>query len=150
MRNELKDFLVKAKISGYAGGGEGNEALLPGGGKKFQYQEQEFEYLDLYYGFNPFSGQETLRKNEEVFWIMNYYGLVEGFQDIRLVYNFLKRALQEPDPGLPLRGPSRFEKGDLVYFNSPTGNIGLFKGHEHIEFQGKVVYELNYHGGLIK
>jgi len=148
---KLKDFLINAKITGYATGGEGNEIKLPDGGKKFQYQEQEFEYGDIYYGFNPFSGQEVVRKNNEVFWIMNYYGFVNNnFEDVSSIYQFLKLALQRPDPNLPLRGPNKFEIDDLIYLNTPTGNISFFTGQERIQFHDESIYKLYYHGGLIK
>lgn len=148
---EFKDFLINAKIAGYATGGEGNEIKLPDGGKKFQYHEQEFEYADIYYGFNPFSGQEVVRKNNEVFWIMNYYGIVNNdFEDVVSIYQFLKTALQQPDPNLPVRGPDKLAREDLIYFNTSTGNIRCFSGQERIHFHHESVYKLFYHGGLIK
>jgi hypothetical protein len=148
---ELSQFLIKAKISGYATGGEGKELKLEDGGFKFYYKEHDLEYSDIYYGFNPFFGQEIVRQNNRAIWIMNYFGETT-FQrkEAVSVYQFLKLALQHPDPKLPLRGPKYFGKDNFIYRNSGNGNIDLFFGEEIIKFENKQVYKLRYHGGTIK
>ena len=69
----LNEFLIKAKVSGYATGGEGKEIKLDDGGLKFLYKEKDLVYSDIYYGFNPFAGQELVRKGNKVIWMLNYY-----------------------------------------------------------------------------
>ncbi len=147
---ELPEFLVKAKLSGYATGGEGKELKLEDGGLKFYYKESDLEYSDVYYGFDPFVGQEIVRQKNRAIWVMNYSGKTnlpgkEAFS----VYKFLKLALQDPDPELPLRGPTTFEKDKFIYRNSANGRIDSFFGEEIIELGNKQVYELRYHGGTI-
>lgn len=42
---DFKQFLIKAKLSGYATGGEGKEIKFEDGGLKFYHQEQDGEIL---------------------------------------------------------------------------------------------------------
>jgi Domain of unknown function (DUF5680) len=39
---------------------------------------------------------------------------------------------------------------DYVYFDTNQGDIASFTGREWIDLNGKTVYELQYHGGLIR
>jgi len=148
---ELSKFLVKAKISGYASGGEGKEIILEDGGKEFFYSENDLEDSDIYYGFNPFIGQEIVKRKGQVIWVMNYSGetSLQGKEAIAL-YSFLKLALQDPDPVLPLRGPSDFKKDNFAYSNTVKGSIDSFSGEEIVQVDGRTVYKLLYHGGTIK
>jgi hypothetical protein len=57
---KLEQFLVKAKISGYASGGEGGEGILADGGKELTFQEDDVQYRDRYFGWNPFCGEEVV------------------------------------------------------------------------------------------
>jgi hypothetical protein len=148
---QFTEFLRKAKISGYAAGGAGNEIRLDDGGKKFYFAEGDLEYIDIYYGFDSFTGQETVRQQGKVIWIMNYSGKtsLDGNESIRL-YNFLKRALSTPDAALPLRGPYEFRENKYIYTNKVEGNINSFSGQETIIIDRNEVYRLLYHGGSVK
>ena len=148
---ELSRFLIKAKISGYATGGEGKELKLEDGGLKFYYEESDLEYSDVYYGFDPFVGQEIVREKNRAIWIMNYSGktTLQGKETLS-VYQFLKLTLKNPDPKLPLRGPKFFEKDKFIYRNSAKEGIDLFFAEEMIKLENKQVYILHYHGGTIK
>ena len=64
---ELNDFLIKAKIASYATAGEKDEIFNSDGSKELVYSENMFRYIDKYYGFNPFSGQEVVF-NEKRSW----------------------------------------------------------------------------------
>ncbi len=145
---DINGFLIRAKISGYATGGEGKEIKLDDGGLKFLYTENELEYSDIYYGFNPFAGQELVRQNNKVIWMMNYFG--KSFypqNEIILIYRFLKKALQKPEKDLPLRGPTKFSDDKFTYSNTVNGDINFFSGKEEIKEGEKLIYELYYHGG---
>ena len=144
----LNEFLIKAKVSGYATGGEGKEIKLDDGGLKFLYKENDLVYSDIYYGFNPFAGQELVRKGNKVIWMLNYYGKSFYPQDeIIQIYRFLKKALQKPENGLPLRGPKKFSDNNFEYSNIVNGDMGFFSGKEEILEGEKLIYELYYHGG---
>ena len=87
---ELSKFLVKAKIATYASEGEGGEKDLEDGSKELTYEEEEFRYRDRYFGFNPFSGEEVVWKNNEFIWVMNYYGKVVSDKiPAKQIYEFL-------------------------------------------------------------
>ncbi len=148
---EFTEFLINAKLSGYATGGEGKEIKLEDGGSKFYHTEQDFEYSDIYYGFNPFIGQEVVKRNGITIWLMNYYGET-NCANIKAssIYQFLKLALQNLDPELPLRGPSEFKRDSFDYINTVNGNIDLFSGEEIIHYDQNQVYKLCYHGCTIK
>lgn len=152
---ELKEFLVRAKKNTYASGAK--EIILPDSGKEIIYEEDNFKYRDRYYGFNPFSGQELVLKNNEHEWSMNYYGII--FSDKIMgkiteeeIYKFLRESLANVYADAPFRGPSKFESRDLKYFCDFEGDIKRFKGkefihHNHINCR---IYCLEFHGGNLK
>ena len=120
-------------------------------GSRFFYTEQEFEYSDIYYGFNPFIGQEVVKRNGSTVWVMNYCGETDCTNiEAGAVYQFLKVALQSPDPALPLRGPSEFIKDGLSYFNRLDGDLDSFYGEETIYYGDSRVYRLLYHGCTVE
>ena len=148
---ELKQFLVKAKISGYASGGEGSEQVLSDGCKELTFQEGELRYRDRYFGFSPFVGEEVVWRNDEVIWAMNYYGLVfEDDAPADQVYRFLGQAMQQVKEDRPFRGPGSWKGQDFEYVDESQGTVELFTGLERIFYRGKEIYRLNYHGGLVK
>ncbi|MAE49369.1 hypothetical protein CMI48_00930 [Candidatus Pacearchaeota archaeon] len=148
----LAEFLVLAKINGYATGGEGRESKLEDGGKELKFSEGDLSYRDKYYGFDPFSGEEIVWKGGEIIWSMNYYGGVDPDHAAiaKKIYEFLKKVLEMVGEASPFRGPEKFTEGDFSYENSYEGDIEKFKGSERILLKGKEVYSLEYHGGLIK
>ncbi len=73
---EIREFLVTAKLAGYATGGEGGEPDSADRGKAFHYADRALAYRDRYYGFNPFAGEEVLWHDSRPVWIMNYFGSV--------------------------------------------------------------------------
>ena len=148
---ELNNFLVRAKVNTYANSGEGMESKLEDGSRELVYKEEGWTYRDRYFGFNPFFGEEIIWKNKRVVWGMNYYGkiLSEAVSDEK-IYEFLKKALLRVDKSMPFRGLKALDEGDFNYRNSASGSVEEFHGVEMILYQGKRVYELKYHGGIIK
>lgn len=158
-RNDLAEFLMKARQNTYAGGKEGQNLIR--GGKQFIYDCGNFLYYDTYYGFDPFVGQELVWSHDGGFlWAMNYYGgLVvpdRGWatNNAVKVYDFLKSALLLISAKSPYRGPTRYTdtSGEWAYENvlDPGSNIGRFSGQEYIYFEGILVYKCDYHGGIVK
>ena len=148
---KLNKFLVKAKINTYASNGEINERNLEDGTKELTYKEDEFEYRDRYYGFNPFIGEEIIWQNGKIVWAMNYYGkIISLVVPAKTIYQFLKIALKQVKEDKPFRGPKNFKNGDFKYTNKAIGKINNFSGKEKIFFKGKEIYTLIYHGGTIK
>ena len=148
---KLKKFLVKAKINTYASGGEEQEVDLEDGSKELVYKEGELEYRDRYFGSNHFIGEEIVWKDKKTVWGMNYYGKILSKEiDAKMVYEFLKKALLQVEESIPFRGPKVFNRGAFSYRNSSSGSINEFHGVEIILYQGRRVYELEYHGGVVK
>ena len=147
---ELNEFLVKAKVNTYAGGGEIRESVLADGGKELVYRDGGWEYRDRYFGFDPFIGEEIVWRDGKAVWGMNYRGrVISGGSDCGKIYEFLKKALKQVPLENPFRGPQRFQENEWDYRNHACGFIDNFEGAEYINFCGKRVYELIYHGGSI-
>jgi len=146
---KLKKFLVKAKINTYATDGEDNEETLLDGTKELEFKEGDFLYRDRYFGSNPFIGEEVVFYNGKVIWGMNYCGGVILDVSSEEIYVFLKKALRQVDETIPFRGPNHFEDGKLKYINTVNGDIKKFDGIEEIFLNGKGIYKLIYHGGIV-
>jgi hypothetical protein len=148
---KLEQFLVKAKVNAYAGGGEGGEEILSDGCKELTFQEGEFKYRDRYFGWNPFVGEEVVWQGGQVTWAMNYYGLV--FDEVvpaSQVYAFLQQAMNRVKKDRPFRGPPSLKENDYEYLDESQGDVERFTGVERILYQGREIYRLNYHGGRVK
>ena len=147
----LLEFLIKAKKTAYAKEKPDNLEILPNGSRELTFEEGDFVYKDRYYGFDPFSGEETVWQNGIPVWSMNYYGKITS-KDVspKEVYPFLRKAMRLIDESSPFRGPVRFEEGDFVYENNFNGDLNFFSGHESISYRGEGVYFLYYHGGFVR
>lgn len=146
----FRQFLVTAKLAGYATGGEGGERDSDDRGKEFRFSDGGLEYRDRYYGFNPFAGEEVVWRGGSPVWLMNYYGSVNSADPKPPeVFDFLKRAMQRVTVDRPFRGPERLTEGDLEYLDEGSGDIGRFAGIEVIRHKGAPIYSLHYHGGAI-
>ena len=148
----LLDFVIKAKLAGYAAGEESQKQQFEDGSLGFIYQDSEYKYVDRYFGLNPFSGTEHLyNKENELIWKMNYWGMVfPDHPDPKKIYSFLIDAMSLITKEYPFRGPSIHEKGSLRYVNNQQGFFDNFNGVESIFEGDDKVYELYYHGGSMK
>ena len=144
----FEEFLVQAKIVTYATVGEGGERRLEDGAFELEFADSPFRYRDRYFGFNPFLGQEVVWRDKVYVWGMNYFGQVHSDRVPTIdVFEFLKLALQKPEPRNPVRGPIAFCHEDYQYVNHFDGWLSQFHGPEMIYFQHEHVYTLRYHGG---
>ena len=147
---KLEQFLVKAKISGYASGGGGGESILADGCKELTFQQDDFQYRDRYFGWNPFCGEEVIWQAGQVIWMMNYYGAVlTEFVPAGQVYSFLQKAMNQVTEDRPFRGPRSLKEADLEYQDESQGTPERFTGTERILYRGQEIYRLDYHGGLV-
>jgi len=145
----LIDFLIKAKICGYAAGEDILKQKFDDGSQGFEFSADGYTYTDRYYGFNPFSGTEHVyREKNTLIWKMNYHGQVlPASTDTGKIYAFLREAMQKITPAYPFRGPARLEKNNLLYENIQNGTLDRFYGFETI-YEGTLkIYLLHYHGG---
>ena len=144
--SERACFLVKAKKATYA-----NKTNKVNSSRKeshdYSYQENNYTYLDSFFGAENFSGQEIVYKDGKPCWSMNYYGRVieENFNG-----DFLKEALLQVDEELPFRGPLFYQKGEYLYLLRIQGKIDFFQGVEEIYYQTYKVYEGFIQGGIVK
>ena len=147
----LEQFIVAAKRVTYVGAGK---KLLPYrlGSKDLQYTEGDWTYHDSYFGDADFVGQEVVYRKGQPVWAMNYFGriLEPSLISAAEAGAMIQRSLTA------MYGENRFLGGfaytheELCYTDESAGNAAWFTGREQIERQGVRVYELVYHGGLIK
>lgn len=147
----LLDFILQAKVAGYASGGEGFEKAFEDGSKGFEFTGHGYRYVDRYYGFNSFIGTEHIYTDTgSLLWGMNYFGeVLPGCAEPGEVYAFLKEAMLLISPEYPFRGPALFEKGLWRYENQQHGTVERFHGTESIFKNNQLVYILYYHGGQL-
>lgn len=147
----LSTFLVEAKLNTYATKGEAKEKINLNSGKELTFVENNLEYKDIYFGYNPFIGEEIVWKDNEIIWGMNYYGQVISKKVTPAkIYEFLKEALKTVKINAPLRGSSKYKKQNFTYINKIKGEVMSFKGEEKIFYKNMLIYVLTYHGGFIK
>jgi len=149
--NALHAFIICAKAATYVGSGQ---KLLPYrlGSHDLQFIDGEWAYHDSYLGDSDFIGEEIVYYQRQVVWGMNYFGYIlqpdriTSAQAGHVIKASLTRLYQE---GRFLGGFEHTIEG-LRYVDTSAGDFQLFRGKEWIERDGQIVYELRYHGGLVK
>ena len=110
--NNLGKFLVNAKRNTYAA----QKGKVPSSrkySKDLAFEENDYYYLDSYFGEKDFSGEEIVYFKELPIWSMNYYGkmikenIPEGF------IKTLREALQKVSENKPFRGPEEYIRGNI-------------------------------------
>ena len=149
------DFLISAKVHTYASqGGRTNAPSLLPGSHQLEYRRGEMLYLDIYFGGDFFVGQETVFFQDRAIWCMGYAGGVLDKEAAGLatedLYSCLRHALLQVQAARPYRGPRLYQEGAFTYQDQSQGSFERFSGQETISFQGSTVFELHYHGGLIR
>lgn len=139
-------FLINAKKCTYAGKGAEFPASRPAS-HDLRYEEGDLLYHDTYLGSGKFAGEEALWESGVPFWSMNYVGRVIGDN---FSGDFLKEALLLVPQDKPYRGPERYENGDYLFECKSEGSFEWFQGFESISYQGNVIYECFFNGGLIE
>ena len=153
LKMELCDFLVLAKRNAYIGEDSvhKNYRAMDDGCMECVYVSGDFMYRDRYYGNEIFNGREVVFEKKKPIWAMTYHGdLLDPDVSLKDVYNFLGSALFAMNEKFPSRGPKFFSEGRFAYINHLNGSVQKFMGQESILFDNKKVYELCYHGGMVK
>jgi hypothetical protein len=154
--NRLNDFLIKAGLATYAGGGQYTQTDKKGF-LDLEYREGDFYYRDSFAGYLASHGQETVWYQDKPVWMCSYAGGMRGsrtndadFADV--TFEFLKKAMQAGEKGevFQHRGPQNLKDGEWEYKNICSGDISNFKGHEEMLYKGEVVFEHDYFGGVLK
>jgi len=149
--DELNAFIVRAKANSYVGSAPKSLSYRPAS-HDIQFHEGSFSYIDSYFGGTDFIGQEVVYFQQQPVWAMNYYGrilipnLIDGAQAGQIIKTSLSKLYQEGR----FLGGFELMVGDSVYTDTNQGTVASFSGKEWITRQGQQVYELLYHGGMIK
>ena len=148
---ELNAFVVRAKAATYVGGGAKSLSRRPGS-HDLEFREGPFSYLDSYFGGADFVGQEVVYYQETPVWAMNYYGrllepaMITAMEAGQIIQESLALMYRE---GRFLGGFEHAGQGSQ-YIDTSEGDVTSFTGKEWIVRAGSKVYELVYHGGLIR
>ncbi len=149
--NALHAFIIRAKSASYVGSGQ---HLLPYrlGSQDLQFFDGDWAYHDSYVGNNDFMGEEVIYYQRQVVWGMNYFGYIlqpdriSSAQAGHVIKVSLTHLCQEGR----FLGGFEYPVDDWHYSDTNEGDFQLFHGKEWIEREGQIVYELLYHGGLVK
>ncbi|MFI2752217.1 DUF5680 domain-containing protein [Cellulomonas sp. P22] len=149
--SELEQVVVRAKTATYAGSGAAAAGSRPGT-VDLTYAEGDYGYLDSYVGGSDFLGQEVVTFEGRPVWSMGYYGylLRPDLIDAGRAGQVIKASLTELYGEGRFLGGFRSTQGEDVYTDTSTGDVTHFEGKEWIERAGVRVYELVYHGGLVR
>lgn len=148
---QLHQFIVRAKAATYVGDGMKTESCRPGS-HDLKFEEGSFSYLDSYFGGSDFIGQEVVYYLGEPVWAMNYYGRILAPEKIKaaeagmVIKESLSRLYWE---GRFLGGFEHVTQHG-TYVDTNQGDPESFTGVEWIIRENSKVYELFYHGGLVK
>lgn len=151
---DLQNFLIEAKKETYANGTVEKAKSTRRGSSDYEYKNDKYSYHDTYFGGTDFQGQEVVYQQEDTpIWGMIYYGrtLDESLSE-EAMDNALRPALMRvgEDDTIPVRGPKEFENQGYKYTFEVTGDLTNFEGEETIEKEGKKIYTLKCHGGMIR
>jgi hypothetical protein len=148
---DLQAFIVRAKASSYVGGGVNCPACRPMS-HDLQFVEGDWFYLDSYFGGANFIGEEAVWYKGHPLWAENYYGcilkpeLITPAQAGQMIKAGLSRMYRENR----FLGGFEHTEGGFTYIDTSQGDVSRFTGREWIQRDDIKVYELVYHGGLIK
>jgi hypothetical protein len=149
--SQLNRFIVTAKNHTYAGNGKEISPSRPSS-HDLEYIENDFRYLDSYFGGQNFIGQEIVYHKELPVWGMNYYGvdLRPDLISAAEIGAMIKKSLKEMYKEGRFLGGFEYIDQDLRYLDKSEGPITNFTGLEEIIKNGTLVYRLSYAGGLIE
>lgn len=147
----LEAFIVKAKAATYVGSGVKSSSTRQGS-HDLRFSEGEFSYLDSYFGGTDFIGEEVVYYRGEPVWAMNYYGRILLPELINVVEagQIIKESLSVMYLEGRFLGGFSYQLGESRYEDTNEGDFRSFIGREWVTRGGQRVYELDYHGGLIK
>jgi hypothetical protein len=148
---ELERFIVAAKAATYVGGGTPAPSSRPGS-RDLAFETGAWRYLDSYFGGTDFLGQETVWRDGEPTWSMNYYGYITqpDLIDAARAGATIKAALSEMYRQGRFLGGFDWTGPHGRYVDWSEGGHEHFRGREQIFVDGTEAYALDYFGGLVK
>ncbi|SIQ29143.1 hypothetical protein SAMN05880561_102602 [Rhizobium sp. RU33A] len=148
----LERFIIEAKAVTYVSGKVLAPSASRAGAKDISYERGRFRYLDSHFGGTDFLGQEVVWQDEIPVWAMNYYGRIldaERFDGGR-AGTVIKQALTALYQEKRFLGGFTYLHPLGEYVDQSVGDYSSFLGVERIRMGERVVYQLDYQGGLIK
>lgn len=148
---ELENFIIAAKAACYVGDGSVAKSCRTDS-HDLAYSDGESNYLDSYFGGTDFIGQEVVWHQNKAIWAMNYYGYIIEPLLISAAQtgNIIKQSLALLYAKKRFLGGFEHIVDDFAYRDANKGDFTRFHGVEIILFEGKEVYRLDYHGGIIQ
>lgn len=149
--DELNNFIVRAKAATYVGDGEHVESCRPGS-HDLRFSDGDWTYHDSYFGGTDFIGEEVVYYAEKPVWAMNYYGRIlrDDLLTAAEAGQMIKASLSHMYKENRFLGGFEHMENDLTYVDASDGGSDSFHGRELIRRSSEIVYELVYHGGLIR
>lgn len=147
----LEDFVVRAKKATYVANGQKASPSRPGS-IDLSFTDGQWAYADSYFGGTDFLGQEVVWFESEAVWAMNYHGyilrpdLIDGSSAARI----MRSAHHGSHSQGRLLDNFNHDVDERRYSIRASGRVEHFTGQEEIAMNGVIVYQLIYHGGLIK
>lgn len=156
--DKLQHFIVKAKKSCYASGGEENRREADGS-KTFMFQEGDFYYTDNYAGYLGAPGDEIIRWQKEdgqrVWHMAHSGGMAQEFLEYNglteQTFDFSREVLRHVTLKHPFRGPPFYENENFRYRMRIRGDIRRFSGDDWIlnKDLNRIVCSQDWIGGLV-
>jgi hypothetical protein len=149
--SDLHAFIIRAKRATYVGSGQ---KLLPYrlDSHDLQFFNGDWAYHDSYLGQGDFIGEEAVYFHDKAVWAMNYFGRILNPSKITSAQagQIIKVSLTRMYAEGRFLGGFEHTQGEFTYVDTSEGDFQYFIGREWIICGGEVVYDLVYHGGLIK
>lgn len=147
----LHSFILRAKRACYVGSGQPSLSYRQGS-HDLQFTDGEWAYHDSYFGGTNFLGEEVVYFRGQPVWAENYFGRVLNLAQITGAQagEVIKVSLTKMYAEERFLGGFEHAAGDFTYYDTSEGDVSFFTGREWITRGGEKVYELVYHGGLIK
>ncbi len=122
---QLGTFIVKANRETWAADKGEIDPLLPFD-KTHEYREKDWWLIDNYSAYFTAPGMTVVRYRQYPAWHMYYGG--EGmkpayYDEVKETFAFLREALMQVTPEMPLRGPTIYKNGNRLYALEVRGNI---------------------------
>jgi hypothetical protein len=148
----LEDFIIEAKAVTYMGGKHPLTAPTRPAAKDIAYDKGRFRYLDSHFGGTDFLGQEVVWQDDVPVWAMNYYGRIidPARFDGERAGIVIKQALTALYQERRFLGDFTYQHTLGEYIDQSMGDYRSFLGVERILVEDRLVYQLDYQGGLIK
>lgn len=149
--NQLEKFIVKAKKNCYVGDGKKIDSSRHGS-HDIEFKEDKWHYVDSYFGGTDFLGQEVVWFNFEPVWAMNYYGRIikDELLNSDTSGTIIKKSLSALYNENRFLGGFDYEYDGFHYNDKSKGDFKSFTGTEIILKDDICLYQLDYHGGIIR